>query len=98
MGEISPAEGEADIIIMISVYVLKSLLSRKSYVGATNNLRRRLSEHNAGKMAYSKKYRPWVVIYSENYATLAEARKREKYFKSGAGRRFLKKIFEKDNK
>lgn len=79
---------------MYNVYVLSSDNSRKSYVGCSGNIERRLSEHNAGKMAFTKRYMPWKLIYYEEYKTLIEARKREKFFKTGTGRRFLKKLFD----
>lgn len=78
---------------MSFVYVLKSLSVNKSYVGSTNNLSRRLKEHEKGQSGFTKKFLPWKLIYTEDYATLADARKREKYLKSAAGRKFLKKVF-----
>jgi putative endonuclease len=76
---------------MFTVYVLKSSTARKTYVGFTTNLERRLREHNHGNHSYTKKHIPWSVLYEEKYLTPVEARKREKYFKSAAGRRYLKK-------
>ena len=76
------------------VYLLKSLVVNKSYVGFTNNLPLRLKQHNNGKSRYTNLYKPWEVIYTENYITLEEARKREKYLKTAAGRKFLKKVFQ----
>jgi predicted GIY-YIG superfamily endonuclease len=75
---------------MYFVYVLRSLSASKSYVGFTNNLVRRLGEHNEGKHFYTKRHAPWQIVYSEQYDTLKDARGREKYLKSAAGRRFLK--------
>ena len=75
------------------IYVLKSLSAKKSYVGITNNLQRRLMEHNSGKHVYTKRHKPWVMIYSEEYDSLKESREREKYLKSAIGRKFLKTLF-----
>jgi len=75
------------------IYVLKSQSANKSYVGMTNNLRRRLDEHNSGKHFYTKRHMPWTMIYNERYDNLVEARIREKYLKTVSGRRFLKKLF-----
>ncbi|MBK9098578.1 MAG: GIY-YIG nuclease family protein [bacterium] len=72
------------------VYILKSMNDEKTYIGMTNDIERRLKEHNSGKNIYTKKYTPWEVIYKEVVADRASARKREKYFKSAAGRRKLK--------
>ena len=55
----------------------------------TNNLERRLIEHNLGKMKSTKAFIPWEIIYAEKFPNRIEARKREKYFKSAAGRRYL---------
>ncbi|MBI2454146.1 MAG: GIY-YIG nuclease family protein [Parcubacteria group bacterium] len=72
------------------VYILKSVSYKKTYTGSTADLERRLTEHNAGWSVFSSRYRPWVIVYREEYPTLEEARKREKYLKSSAGRRFIK--------
>jgi putative endonuclease len=76
---------------MYIVYILKSENFFKSYVGITDNIERRLKQHNAGNHFYTKRYVPWVVIYKEECKDRIEARKREKYFKSFAGRKFLRK-------
>ena len=76
---------------MIKVYVLQSELYGRYYVGLTNDLARRLKEHNQGKMKYTKAYRPWKVVYQEDCMDYEAARRREKYFKSGGGRRWLQK-------
>jgi putative endonuclease len=79
---------------MYFVYVLKSKDFPKSYVGITNNIDRRIQEHNSGKHFYTKRYPPWTVIWKEQHNTLKDARAREKYLKSASGRRFLKaKVF-----
>jgi len=79
---------------MYKVYVLKSKKYKKSYVGTTNDLERRLIEHNSGQSAFTKRFMPWEVLYHEEFAEQQEAIKREKFLKSSSGRRFLKKIFE----
>ena len=76
---------------MYYVYILCSESHKKSYVGISNDLERRLIEHNLGKSTFTSRYRPWIVIYSEAYKTREEARNREKYLKSAAGRRWMKK-------
>jgi putative endonuclease len=74
------------------VYILKSESANKSYVGHTNNLERRLAEHNSGKSQFTRTYKPWRVIYSGKFETRLEAIEREKYFKSSSGRIFIKSI------
>src|SRR3989344_630183 len=75
------------------VYVLKSIIAKKSYVGFTNNMGRRLKEHNLGGHYYTKRFAPWEIIYTERFNNFQDAINREKYLKSTSGRRFLKKVF-----
>jgi len=79
---------------MFIVYLLKSDIANKSYVGVTNDIKRRLNEHNSGKHAYTKRYMPWTIIYMKKFNNFIDARKKEKYLKSANGRKFLKKIFD----
>jgi putative endonuclease len=72
------------------VYVIRSEGYNSNYVGSTNDVEKRLSEHNAGKCRYTSGRRPWVLVYKESYPTRSEAMKREKFLKSGQGRKFLK--------
>ncbi len=71
-----------------TVYVLQSR-EGFTYVGYTNNLRRRLREHNAGQSKATRKGTNWRVVYSECCSTRPEARQREKYLKSHAGKEWL---------
>lgn len=80
---------------MFYTYVLKSLVCRKFYTGHTDNLDRRLEEHNKGYTVYSKRYKPWQIVYNEQFDSKEESIKREKYFKSAAGRKWLKKYVNK---
>lgn len=66
----------------------------RTYVGSTNNLRRRLKQHNSCKVKSTKHRIPFKVLFTEEFETLMEARKREVWWKSGAGRRKLKKYFQ----
>lgn len=78
-----------------TVYVLKSQIEKKSYVGFTSDIRKRLEEHNSGKSYFTKRFLPWKVVYTEEIDNYQDARKRERYLKSASGRRIvLKKIFE----
>ncbi|MCL4377576.1 MAG: GIY-YIG nuclease family protein [Actinobacteria bacterium] len=75
---------------MYFVYVLRSLKDNKRYIGFTDNLERRLTEHNSGKVKSTKNRKPLELIYHEEYTDKFEAMNREKFFKSGRGREFLK--------
>lgn len=76
---------------MAYTYILKSINYPKTYTGSTPDLNKRVKEHNSGQCTFTKRYLPWELAYSEEYATLREARLREKYFKSASGRRYIKK-------
>ena len=66
------------------VYVLRSLADRERYIGLSNDVSRRVREHNAGKVKSTRARVPFVVVHQESYQTLAEARAREKYLKTAA--------------
>ena len=74
------------------IYILKSSKFAKTYVGITDDPIRRLMEHNSGDSSFTNKFKPWVLIYKEELLNRIEARRREKYFKSAAGRKKIKKI------
>ncbi len=76
---------------MYCVYILKSLKDANLYVGTTDNLERRLKEHNNGKSKSTKLRRPFKLVRKEEYKTLSEARKREWYFKNHPTGQQLKK-------
>ena len=82
--------GEATTFSMFYAYVIKSINYDYYYKGHCENLEVRLAQHNAGMTASIKPYLPFTVIYFETFQTREEAVVKEKYFKSAAGRRFLK--------
>ena len=77
---------------MFYCYILKSEIDGSFYKGYTENLENRLSQHNSGKSEYTSRKGPWQLVYYEKFKTREEVIKREKYFKSAAGRRFIKKL------
>ena len=70
-------------------YVLESLRDGKLYIGWTDNLSHRMNEHKSGGVVSTKPRRPLELIYVEACRSKGMAIKREKYFKTGFGRRFL---------
>ncbi len=74
-----------------SVYVLLSLKDGRHYTGLSSDIHSRLKIHNSGKVAATKSRRPFVLIYQEQIGELKDARVREKYLKSAAGRKYLNK-------
>jgi len=76
--------------IMYVAYILKSLKDHRFYYGSCENLEKRLSIHNSGKVRSTKSRMPFVVHYFEEFISRSEAQKREYYFKSIAGYNWLK--------
>lgn len=74
------------------VYVLLSLKDNKFYIGSTNNLKRRLKEHLAGKNISTSKRLPLKLIYFEGHLSKSDAERREKYFKTTKGKVTLRAI------
>ena len=66
---------------MYHVYLLKSSKDQRLYVGYTSDVERRLREHNAGFVSYTRKYLPWALVYYESFHSLEDAKKREKALK-----------------
>lgn len=84
---------------MFTVYVIKSGSSGKIYIGQTNDLSKRIYEHNDPDYRltkYTKRNRgPWVIVYSENYNCRIDALRREKQLKSAKGREFIHNLIKK---
>lgn len=74
------------------VYYLYAPSHGEFYVGFTNNLKRRVEEHNQGLNQSTKAYKPWKLIYYESHTNRDDARRREKYLKTTAGRQALRKM------
>jgi putative endonuclease len=78
------------------VYVLRSQSNGRRYVGQTEDLTRRLAEHNDPEHNPRKFTTripgPWELIHHESYATRAEAMRRERWLKSGVGRAWLDQL------
>ena len=75
---------------MFYTYVLKSILDNKLYIGYTEDLKIRFEEHNKGLVDATKSRRPFILVYYEACLNKDKAITREKYFKTGFGRRFIK--------
>lgn len=75
---------------MFYTYVLQSKKNCKWYTGVTSDLRKRLNEHNLNLSGYTKGRGPFAVIYYEASINEYDAKAREKYLKSGMGKRYLK--------
>jgi len=78
---------------MYYTYVLKSLIDDKLYIGSTNNLKRRFSEHQSGKVSSTKNRKPFELLFYEAYTDRLLSIKREKYLKSSDGHKDIYKRF-----
>lgn len=76
---------------MYYVYVLQSQSDLGLYIGFSTDLRARLARHQAGDSAATAPRRPVKLIYYEAYCMRQDAEGRERFLKSGAGRRYLAK-------
>lgn len=78
---------------MHTVYVLENQNDKSWYIGQTDNLKRRIQEHNTkqGGRTTKIKYGEWKLIYAEAYLNKFDAIGREKFLKGGSGRKYLKK-------
>ena len=75
------------------LYILKSLKDNKLYIGTTNNISKRVNQHNKGQSKSTKFRRPLILNYSEQYLSRSEAMKREWYFKNTAeGNKLMRKL------
>ncbi|OPX28124.1 MAG: excinuclease ABC subunit C [Candidatus Omnitrophica bacterium 4484_171] len=75
---------------MFYVYIIQSKQDGRWYTGFANNLRKRFKEHNNNKVFSTKGKGPFELIYYEGCINEQDARAREKYLKSGMGKRYLK--------
>lgn len=71
-------------------YVLKCEKTGTFYTGTTNNLERRLEQHNKGQVAYTKNKLPAGLVYYETCLNKDDAYRRERYLKTSLGKRYLK--------
>jgi putative endonuclease len=77
---------------MFYVYAISSVIRNYIYVGLTNNVERRFAQHSRGENRSTKAYKPFILILKEEYQTRIEARRREKYLKSGVGKEYIKSL------
>lgn len=73
------------------VYVIISEIDGRTYVGLTNDINRRIKEHNSGNVEATSYRRPFKIVSYFAFDSLKKARQFERYLKTGSGRAFLKK-------
>jgi len=77
---------------MRQVDILRGKIRKRIYIGSSNDVERRLKEHNQGKVRSTKGCRPLELIKVESFNNDSEARKRELFYKTASGRRILRRI------
>lgn len=72
-------------------YILESHDRQHWYFGVTNDIQRRITEHNAGKSIHTNKYKPWKLRLMVTFHDRLQAEEFERYLKSHSGRAIMKK-------
>lgn len=76
------------------VYLLNSVnFPKEYYIGITSSLKERLKQHNEGISTHTAKFRPWKLVVFIGFTDEADAKRFEKYLKSGSGREFARRHF-----
>lgn len=83
---------------MFYIYILQSLKDNKTYVGYSQDVGIRFTQHCNGEVKSTAYRRPLKLVFTEEFKTAQEAKRRELWWKSGAGRRKLKELFDKEFK
>ena len=77
---------------MYYTYLLENQKDKSWYIGYTSNLKKRIADHISGNGAQTTKHKlEWKLIYYEAYLNIKDVKGREKFLKSGSGRKYLKK-------
>ncbi len=82
---------------MFIVYALYSKDYNKIYIGMTSDLEKRLFAHNNLPKGWTAKFRPWIILHTEEFNTKKEALQREKQLKSAKGREYLWDLIKSHN-
>jgi putative endonuclease len=76
-------------LFMFYVYILKSKIRGRFYIGYSENPDQRLVEHNSGKAPSTKPYRPWEKVYQEEFTSAVDALRREREIKSKKSKKYI---------
>src|SRR5215475_9204065 len=79
---------------MAVAYILQSTTSGKFYIGSAEDLSHRFTGHQRGQTPYTRARGPWMLVYQEEYATVAEARRRERQLKSWKSHRSIQELID----
>ncbi len=77
---------------MFYVYILQSDFDKTYYIGFTQDVAKRLLQHNNGKSTYTKRKMPWSLVYVEEYLSKSDALKRERFLKAQRNHEFYENL------
>ena len=77
---------------MYYIYIIRSQHLQRYYVGSTEDVQRRLQEHNVGKSKSTRVGNPWELIHTESFVTRSDAMQRERKIKARGIGRYLADI------
>ena len=77
---------------MFTVYILHSLAHDKYYIGQTNDIEKRLVRHNSGYVKSTKAFKPWELVYTENFDTRTGSMQRETHLKAMKYKSYINKL------
>jgi putative endonuclease len=80
--------------VMPALYILESQTTRKFYIGSAIDAEVRLGEHQRGQTRSTRGRGPWIRVYEEHFATIAEARSRERQLKRWKSHRSIKELID----
>ena len=85
-------QGREEASSMFTVYILRNKSTGRHYIGSTNDIDRRMEEHNRGQTKSTRQKGYWELIYREEFDTVLEAKQRERQIKSYKGGNGFKKL------
>ncbi len=91
--QVRPSAPTFAVAALLAIYFKSKTNPEKTYIGFTEDMNRRLEEHNQLTSDYTKKYAPWEIFSYTTFESKNKALAYEKYLKSGSGKAFLKKHF-----
>ena len=77
-----------------TVYILQSETTHRFYIGCTEDVGARLSEHNRGQTVSTRGRGPWSIVYQEEFESLSQARRRERQLKAWKSHRCIEELIE----
>ncbi|OHB16986.1 MAG: hypothetical protein A2544_01235 [Candidatus Zambryskibacteria bacterium RIFOXYD2_FULL_43_10] len=80
---------------MVYVYILRSSKNGSYYIGCTNSVEKRIIQHNSDRVRSTRAGKPWILLHTEEYSTLAMARRRETQIKRWKSRAAIERLIKK---